>query len=85
MGMIRQVMGQGTNTWRQTVNANFNYSHNAADELNIFPDLGGKQQTHQYSVQAGYTLGKDKLTNNLTAGWNRSDTSCSTTSPIRPT
>lgn len=74
IGMIRQVMGQGTNTWRQTINANFNYSHNAADELNIFPDLGGKQQTHQYSVQAGYTLGKNKLTNNLTAGWNRSDT-----------
>jgi trimeric autotransporter adhesin len=74
IGMIRQVMGQGTNTWRQTVNFNFNYSHNAADELNIFPDLGGKQQTHQYSVQAGYTLGKNKLTNNLTAGWNRSDT-----------
>ncbi len=74
IGMIRQVLGQGTNTWRQTINANFNYSHNAADELNIFPDLGGKQQTHQYSVQAGYTLGKNKFTNNLTAGWNRSDT-----------
>jgi outer membrane receptor protein involved in Fe transport len=73
-GMIRQVMGQGTNTWRQTINANFNYSHNAADELNIFPDLGGKQQTHEYSVQAGYTAGKNKLTNSLTVGWNRSDT-----------
>src|SRR5277367_5541981 len=74
VGMIRQAMGQGTNTWRQTINANFNYSHNSADELNIFPDLGGKQQMHQYSVQAGYTAGKNKLTNNLTAGWNRSDT-----------
>jgi hypothetical protein len=73
IGMIRQAMGQGTNTWRQTINANFNYSHNSADELNIFPDLGGKQQMHQYSVQAGYTAGKNKLTNNLTAGWNRSD------------
>ena len=73
VGMIRQVMGQGTNQWRQTINANFNYSHNAADELNIFPDVGGKQQTHQYSLQVGYTAGKNKLTNNLTAGWNRSD------------
>lgn len=73
IGMIRQVMGQGTNQWRQTINFNFNYSHNAADELNIFPDLGGKQQMHQYSLQAGYTAGKNKLTNNLTAGWNRSD------------
>lgn len=74
MGMIRQVMGQGTNQWRQTINFNFNYSHNAADELNIFPDLGGKQQVHQYSVQAGYTAGKNKLTNNFTAAWNRSYT-----------
>ncbi|QNI33359.1 TonB-dependent receptor [Alloacidobacterium dinghuense] len=74
IGMIRQVMGQGSNTLRQTINFNFNYSHNAADELSIFPDLGGKQQTHQYSLQAGYTIGKNKLTNNLTAGWNRSDT-----------
>jgi hypothetical protein len=73
VGMIRQFMGQGGNTWRQTVNANFNYSHNAADELNIFPDLGGKQQMHQYSLQLGYTAGKNKLTNNLTGGWNRSN------------
>lgn len=75
VGMIRQYMGQGGgNSWRQTINANFNYSHNAADELNIFPDLGGKQQLHQYSLQAGYSLGKGKLTNNLTLGWNRSNT-----------
>ena len=72
-GMVRQYMGQGGNTWRQTVNANFNYSHNAADELNIFPDLGGKQQMHQYSLQAGYSLSKGKLTNNVTAGWNLSN------------
>ncbi|HVW79192.1 MAG TPA: TonB-dependent receptor [Alloacidobacterium sp.] len=72
-GMIRQFMGQGGNSWRQSINANFNYSHNASDELNIFPDLGGKQQMHQYSLQAGYSLGKGKLTNNLTAGWNRSN------------
>ena len=30
IGMIRQAMGQGTNTWRQTINANFNYSHNCS-------------------------------------------------------
>ena len=74
IGMLRQLMGQGGNTWHQTVNVNFNYSHNAADELNIFPELGGKQEMHQYSLQTGYTLGKGRLTNNLTAGWNRSDT-----------
>jgi len=73
VGMIRQYMGQGGNALRQTVNANFNYSHNAADELNIFPDLGGKQQMHQYSLQLGYSIGKGKITNNLTTGWNRSN------------
>lgn len=72
-GMIRQYTGQGGNALRQSINANFNYSHNAADELNIFPDLGGKQQMHQYSLQAGYSVGKGKLTNSLTAGWNRSN------------
>jgi hypothetical protein len=77
VNMIRQYMGQGGNSWRQSVNANFNYSHNAADELNIFPELGGKEQMHQYSVQAGYSLGKGKLTNNLTLGWNRSNTELS--------
>ncbi|WP_158751271.1 TonB-dependent receptor [Acidobacterium sp. S8] len=73
IGMIRQAMGQGGNTWHQSVNANFNYSHNASDELNIFPDLGGKQQMHQYTLQAAYVAGKGKLTNSLTAGWNRSN------------
>lgn len=73
MGMIRQFMGQGGNSWRQSISGNFNYSHNASDELNIFPDLGGKQQMHQYSVQAGYSLSKGRLVNNLNVGWNRSN------------
>lgn len=77
LGMIRQYLGQGGNGLRQSINGNFNYSHNAADELNIFPELGGKQQMHQYSLQVGYSLGKGKLTNNLTAGWNRSNTELS--------
>jgi hypothetical protein len=53
---------------------NFNYSHTAADEVNIFPDLGGKQQTHQYSLALGYSLGKGRLTTNPSLNWNRSDT-----------
>jgi trimeric autotransporter adhesin len=70
-GLVRQYLGQGGSGLRQSINANFNYSHQAADELDLFPDLGGKQQTHQYSLQLGYSLGKGRLTNNLGLNWNR--------------
>ena len=73
-GMIRQYLGQGGNTIRQSVNLNFNYSHSAADELDIFPELGGKQQSHQYSLALGYSIGKGRLTTNLSLNWNRSNT-----------
>ncbi len=74
VSLIRQYLGQGGNGLRQNINANFNYSHAASDQLNILPELGGKEQTHQYSLELGYTLGKGKLTNNLTGGWNRTNT-----------
>ena len=72
-GLIRQYLGQGGAGIRQSMNLNFNYSHQAADELSLFPDLGGKQQTHQYSLAFGYSLGKGRLTNNLGLNWNRSE------------
>ena len=72
-GMIRQYLGQGGPGWRQSINANLNYSHQALDELALFPDFDGKQQTHQYSLAVGYSLGKGKLTNNLSINWNRSE------------
>jgi hypothetical protein len=58
---------------RQNINANFNYTHTATDNVNIFPELGGKQQTTQYSLTLGYSIGAGKLTNNFSIGWNRSD------------
>src|SRR6202789_1184445 len=67
-------MGQGGSALRQSVNVNFNYSHAAADELDVFPQLGGKQQSHQYSLALGYSLGKGRLTTNPSLNWNRSDT-----------
>jgi hypothetical protein len=73
-GLIRQYTGQGGPGIRQSMNVNFNYSHAAADEVNIFPSLGGKQQTHQYSLALGYSLGKGRLTTNPSLNWNRSDT-----------
>ena len=71
--MIRQFAGSPTQGIRQSINVNFNYSHSAADSPNVFADLGGKTQSHQYAVQAGYTLSKGRLSNTLTAGWNRTN------------
>jgi hypothetical protein len=58
---------------RQNVNANFNYGHTGRDDVNIFPELGGKTQSHNYSLTLGYTLGYGKLNNNFTLGWNRTN------------
>ena len=70
-GLVRQYLGQGGTALRQNVNVNFNYSHAAADQLNLFPSLGGNHQTHQYSLALGYSIGKGRLTNTLTLNWNR--------------
>ena len=72
-GFIRQYLGQGGGGLRQSANANFNYSHSVADELSLFPDLSGKQQSHQYSLTLGYSIGKGRVTNNLGINWNRSN------------
>ena len=75
MRMARQYLGQGgTQGISQSVNANFNYNHTASDSPNIFALLGGRSQLHQYSLQLVYSIGKGRLTNNLTATWNRSHT-----------
>jgi trimeric autotransporter adhesin len=57
---------------RQSVNGNFNWSDTASDNLNLFPELGGKTASHNFSLQAGYSLGYRRLNNNLQVGWNRS-------------
>ncbi len=66
MRMARQFLGQGNPGITQSMHFNFNYSHSASDNLNLFPQLGGKNQSHQYAVQAGYSIGKGRLTDNLT-------------------
>jgi hypothetical protein len=71
MRMARQFLGQGSPGITQSMHFNFNYSHSASDNLNLFPDLGGKSQTHQYSLQAGYSIGKGRLTDNIDVAWNR--------------
>ncbi len=59
---------------RQSVNANYNWSHAASDNVNIFPQLGGKTSSNSNSLQVGYTVGYHKFTNVLNLNWNRSDT-----------
>jgi hypothetical protein len=67
-GGRRNSQSQGL---RQSVNANYNWSHQASDIVNIFPELGGKSSTDSYSLQAGYSVGYHRMNNNAVLGWNR--------------
>ena len=58
---------------RQSVNANYNWSHSASDNINLFPELGGKTASDSNSLQAGYTVGYHKVTSIFNARWNRSN------------
>ena len=58
---------------RQSINFNYNWSHNAADNVNLFPELGGKNASDSNSLQAGYTVGYHKVTSISNVSWNRSD------------
>jgi len=64
---------QATQGLRQSVNFNYNWAHTASDNVNVFPELGGKTASDSYSLQAGYTLGHHKLTSIFNASWNRSN------------
>ncbi len=64
---------QTTQGLRQSLNFNYNWAHTATDNVNIFPQLGGKTASDSNSLQAGYTLGYRKLTSIFNANWNRSD------------
>lgn len=70
---IRRYMGIASQGIQQNLNANFSYNHSASDNLNIFPDLGGKSQTHSYSLGVGYSISKGRFTDNANLSWNRDD------------
>ncbi len=72
-GLIRQYLGTSSGL-QQNVHVNYNYTHTASDNLNLFAALGGKTQVNGESVELGYTLSKGKLSNNLNLDWNRSTT-----------
>ena len=57
---------------RQSISFNYNWSDSAQDNVNIFPQLGGKSSTNANSAQAGYTVGYRRITNIFNANWNRS-------------
>jgi hypothetical protein len=67
-GSNRRSQNQGL---RQSINFNYNGARSAADNVNIFPDLGGKTNSESNALSVGYTLGYRKLTNILTLSWNR--------------
>ncbi len=69
-GGARAQQNQGL---RQSLNFNYNFAHTASDNVNVYPELGGKTASDSNSVQAGYTLGYHKLTSIFNASWNRSD------------
>jgi len=68
-GGRRSQQSQGL---RQSINFNYNWTDAASDNVNIFPQLGGKSTSGSNSLQAGYTVGYHKLTNVFNANWNRS-------------
>ncbi len=59
-------------TLRQNISLAFNYSHAAQDIRNIFLPLGGASETDGYGLNAGYTIGYGRLSNNASVNWNRS-------------
>ena len=65
--------GQANQGLRQSMNANWNWSHSASDNVNLFPQLGGKTASDSQSLQAGYTVGYHRVTSIFNANWNRSN------------
>ncbi len=67
--------GQGNTqtkpTLRQNINASYNYSHSASDQRKIFLPLGGASESDGNALNAGYTIGYGRLSNNASVTWNR--------------
>ncbi len=72
---------------RQSINANFSYTHSASDQREPILALGGASSSEGYNVGVGYTIGYGRLSNNATLTWNRSDAETRnyfTDTPINP-
>jgi hypothetical protein len=75
MGMLQRYLGRSAPG--QSINVNYNYMHTGADVLNLFPELDGKEQIHQNSLEVGYSLGIGQLTNKLSIDWDRTNSQLS--------
>jgi hypothetical protein len=64
----RRSQNQGL---RQSINLNYNWTDSASDNVNIYPQLGGKNSSHSNSLQAGYTVGYHRVTSISNVNWNR--------------
>ena len=58
---------------RQNINIGYNYSHAASDSRKIFLPLGGATESDGNALNAGYTIGYGRLSNNASVNWNRSN------------
>jgi len=61
----------GPPSLRQNINIGYNYSHSASDLRNIFLPLGGATESNGNALNAGYTVGYGRLSNNASVNWNR--------------
>ncbi len=61
----------------QSFDVNFNLADIAADIINIFPQLGGKQTVRGYALTAGYSALKGEWGANLNITWTRNDSKIS--------
>lgn len=57
---------------RQSISFRYNWAHSASDQVNLFPQLGGKTASDSIALQAGYTVGYHRFTSISNVGWNRS-------------
>jgi trimeric autotransporter adhesin len=57
----------------QSFNLNFDLGHVATDMVNLFPQLGGKQRTQGYYLNAGYVFGKGDWLANINGISSRND------------
>jgi len=58
---------------RQNINVQYNFSHSASDNRNIFLPLGGATESNGYALNAGYVVSYGRLSNNASLSWNRSN------------
>ncbi len=73
-GGRRGGSSNGPATLQQNINIGYNYSHQAADQRNIFLPLGGASESDGNALSAGYTVSYGRLSNHATLTWNRLNT-----------